>query len=42
MVGASRESVTRAFTKLRTKGAVELKDRRIYIKDVEALKCIAE
>ncbi len=42
MIAASRESVTRAFTKLRRKGAVELKDRRIYVKDVEVLKSTAE
>ncbi len=38
MIGASRESVTRAFTKLRREGAVELKSRRIYVKNVAALK----
>jgi CRP/FNR family transcriptional regulator len=38
MIGASRESVTRAFTKLRREGAVELRRRRIYVKDVAALE----
>ena len=38
MIGASRESVTRAFTKLRREGTVELRRRRIYVKDVAALK----
>lgn len=38
MIGASRESVTRAFTKLRRDGAVQLRRRRIYVEDVEALK----
>ena len=38
MVGASRESVTRAFTKLRMCGAVELKDRRVYVRDLAALR----
>ena len=38
MIGASRESVTRAFTKLRRGGAVELKDRRIYVRDIEILR----
>ncbi len=37
MIGSSRETVTRAFTKLQKAGAVELKHRHIYIKDVEAL-----
>src|SRR5215212_2915724 len=36
MIGASRESVTRAFTKLRRGGVVELRRRRIYVKDVAA------
>jgi CRP/FNR family transcriptional regulator len=38
MIGASRESVTRAFTRLRRAGAVELRRRRIYVKDVAALE----
>ena len=38
MVGASRESVTRAFTKLRAGGTVELKDRRVYVRDMAALR----
>ena len=38
MVGASRESVTRAFTKLRMCEAVELKDRRVYVRDMAALR----
>jgi CRP/FNR family transcriptional regulator len=42
MVGASRESVTRAFTKLRMCGAVELKDRHIYVRDMAALKSNAK
>ncbi len=42
MIGSSRETVTRAFTKLRRAGAVELKDRHIYVKDTEALKHAAE
>ncbi|MBA2713623.1 MAG: Crp/Fnr family transcriptional regulator [Rubrobacteraceae bacterium] len=41
MIGASRESVTRAFTKLQGEGAVELKDRRIYLKDVDTLASAA-
>lgn len=38
MIGSSRETVTRAFTKLQQTGAVELRQRHIYIKDVEALE----
>ena len=38
MIGASRESVTRAFTRLQRRGAVLLKDRRIYVKDIKALE----
>jgi CRP/FNR family transcriptional regulator len=42
MVGASRESVTRAFTKLQRGGALALKGRRIYVKDVDALRSTAK
>jgi len=38
MVGSSRESVTRAFTRLQKAGAVKLRHRRIYVKDVAALE----
>lgn len=38
MIGSSRETVTRAFTKLQRAGAVELRDRHIHIKDIEALE----
>ncbi len=38
MIGTSRESVTRAFTKLQRGRAVLLKDRRIYVTDLEVLK----
>jgi len=38
MIGTSRESVTRAFTRLQRGGAVLLKDRRIYVKDIEILQ----
>ena len=41
MIGTSRESVTRAFTRLQRRGAVLLKDRRIYVKNVEALEVAA-
>lgn len=42
MIGTSRESVTRAFTRLQRSEAVLLKDRRIYIKNVGALEGIAK
>ncbi len=38
MIGASRVSVTKAFAQLQDVGAVELKRRHIYVKDVEALE----
>ena len=38
MLGSSRETVTRAFTKLQRAGAVELRNRHIYLRDTEALK----
>ena len=38
MIGANREAVTRAFGKLRSEGVVELRDRRIFITDPEALR----
>jgi CRP/FNR family cyclic AMP-dependent transcriptional regulator len=41
MIGAKRVAVTRAFNLLRQEGAVELKDRYIYITDEEALRRIA-
>ena len=42
MIGSSRETVTRAFTRLQESGAVELRRRRIYVKDVAALERVAE
>ena len=41
MIGAKREAVTRAFGRLQDQGAVELRRRLIYIKDIEGLRCIA-
>lgn len=38
VIGSKRETVTKAFTLLQRSGAVELKRRRIYVKDLEALK----
>lgn len=42
MIGAKRVAVTRAFNLLRQSGAVELKDRHIYIKDPQSLKRMAD
>ena len=42
MIGAKRVAVTRAFTKLKEEEAIEMKQRLIYIKDIEALKRIAK
>ncbi len=42
MVGASRVSVTKAFAQLQDVEAVELKRRRIYIRDVAALERAAQ
>ena len=41
IVGSNREAVTRAFGKLRKAGAVELRGRRIYVTDVDALNRLA-
>jgi CRP/FNR family transcriptional regulator, cyclic AMP receptor protein len=41
MVGSNREAVTRAFRRLRNAGAVEIKDRRIYVTDADALERLA-
>src|SRR5215203_6213351 len=42
MIGSKRETVTKAFSLLQQAGAVELKRRRIYVKDVETLKRVAD
>ena len=42
MIGCKRVAVTRAFRKLEDGGAVQLKDRRIVVKDRDALKDLAE
>lgn len=42
MIGANREAVTRAFGLLQDKGAVDLRRRLIYVRDIEALRYIAE
>ena len=42
MIGCKRVAVTRAFRKLEEGGAVELKERRIIVKDLDVLKELAE
>jgi CRP/FNR family transcriptional regulator, cyclic AMP receptor protein len=42
MIGCGRVAVTRAFRKLEEGGAVELEDRRIVVKNLGALKDLAE
>jgi CRP/FNR family transcriptional regulator, cyclic AMP receptor protein len=41
LLGSNREAVTRAFRKLRDAGAVEMRDRRIYVTDAHALVRLA-
>ena len=42
MVGSNREAVTRTFGVLRKAGAVETRNRRIYVTDADALERLAE
>jgi CRP/FNR family transcriptional regulator len=42
MIGANREAVTRAFARLQDTGAVELKRRRIHVRDLELLREAAQ
>jgi len=42
MIGYKRETVTKAFTLLQRAGAVELRRRRIHVKDSEALRRVAD
>jgi CRP/FNR family transcriptional regulator len=42
VIGSKRETVTKAFTVLHRAGAVELKRRRIHVRDLEALKKAAQ
>jgi CRP/FNR family transcriptional regulator, cyclic AMP receptor protein len=42
MIGCKRVAVTRAFRKLEEGGAVELKDHRIVVKDLDALRELSE
>ena len=41
MIGANREAVTRAFAKLQDEGAVELRQRIIYISSIDSLRRVA-
>ena len=42
MIGCKRVAVTRAFSKLKEAGTVQLKERHIIIKNIDALKDLAE
>ena len=42
MIGSKRVAVSRAFAKLKEEGAVELRDRKIHVAGLEALKHAAE
>jgi CRP/FNR family transcriptional regulator, cyclic AMP receptor protein len=42
MIGCKRVAVSRAFSRLKEAGAVQLKERHIIVKDIDALKDLAE
>src|SRR5215211_1018156 len=42
MIGCKRVAVSRAFSRLKEAGAVQLKERHIIVKDIDALKELAE
>jgi CRP/FNR family transcriptional regulator, cyclic AMP receptor protein len=42
MIGCKRVAVTRAFSRLKEVGAVQLLERRIIVKDLDVLKGLAE
>jgi CRP/FNR family transcriptional regulator, cyclic AMP receptor protein len=42
MIGAGRVAVTRALRELQEEGAVELRRRRIHVKDPESLQRVAD
>ena len=42
MIGCKRVAVSRAFSRLKEIGAVQLKERYIIVKDIDALKDLAE
>src|SRR5919112_256800 len=41
MIGANRETVTRAFGRLQNEGVIQLRRRLIYVEDVEGLERVA-
>ena len=42
LVGSNREAITRAFGRLRKAGAVEIRDRHIYVTDADELERYAD
>jgi CRP/FNR family cyclic AMP-dependent transcriptional regulator len=42
IVGSNREAVTRALGRLRKAGAVEIRDRKIYVTDADELERYAD
>jgi CRP/FNR family transcriptional regulator, cyclic AMP receptor protein len=42
MIGSKRETVTKAFSLLQQTGVVELKRRRIHVRDIGALRKVAD
>ncbi len=38
MIGSQREAVTRAFAVLQEEGCIEVRERRVYVKDFDALR----
>ena len=42
MVGSNREALTKAFGRLKKAGAVEVRDRHIYVTNADALERLAE
>lgn len=38
MIGSNREAVTRAFSELQEEGAIEVRERRVYVRDFDALR----
>ena len=38
MIGSNREAVTRAFSDLQEVGAIEVRDRRVYVRDFDVLR----
>lgn len=38
MIGSTRAAVTRAFSELQERGCIEVKNRRVYVRDFDALR----